>query len=134
MPGNDVFALYKLFIPVNISNKHWTLVVVHLEDKKIEYYDSMGGDGSKYVNAVHQYLSDEFNDKKKGAMPGKRNKITQMDGPRQQNNDDCGVFTCVSALWLSRGRNLDFNQDFITRAREYIAISILEGKLYDKLI
>jgi hypothetical protein len=59
VPGGDVFAFNKLFFPVNIGCVHLSLVVAQMESKKIEYYDSLGGVGFKYVDAVYQYLVDE---------------------------------------------------------------------------
>ena len=46
VPGKDVFSLDKIFIPVNMSNVHWACVVVFLQEKKIQFFDSMGGDGT----------------------------------------------------------------------------------------
>ena len=48
----DVFAKDKIFIPVNISNSHWTLLVVYVQRKEIHYYDSMSGSGKTYTKAA----------------------------------------------------------------------------------
>ena len=37
--------------------------------KRIQYYDSMGGDGYKYSGALFRYLKDEWSDKKGGQLP-----------------------------------------------------------------
>jgi hypothetical protein len=134
VPGGDVFSFNMLFFPVNIGRAHWSLVVAHLMSKKIEYYDSLGYEGSKYVDAVYQYLVDEFRERNKGEL-GEWQKIYKMEGPSQKNGNDCGVFTCVSALWLSKGNPLEFTQNFITdvNARELMALSILQGRVHHKL-
>ena len=52
-----------LLIPINISDLHWTLAVVFMEDRCIRYYDSLP-DGSlfhtKMRDGVLQYLKDEY--------------------------------------------------------------------------
>jgi len=59
IPGGNVFTLDKLFIPINISNRHWACVTVLIDEKKIEYYDSIRGRcGLKYAKTVLRYLKD----------------------------------------------------------------------------
>ena len=41
----DVFGLDKLVIPVNVAKNHWALAVAYIKDKKLRYFDSMGGRG-----------------------------------------------------------------------------------------
>ncbi len=38
----DIFSLKYIFCPININNSHWTLAVIFMEAKKIQYYDSCG--------------------------------------------------------------------------------------------
>jgi Ulp1 family protease len=57
--GGNVFELDKLLIPVNISNRHWCLCVAHVQDKRIEYYDSMGSTGAHYCNGLKRFFADE---------------------------------------------------------------------------
>lgn len=48
----DLFSFNKIFFPINIGSTHWTLVVVDVPSKIIQYYDSMGGIGAKYVDGI----------------------------------------------------------------------------------
>ena len=48
----DVFQKDKIFIPVNINNAHWTLLIVYIQKNEIHYYDSMSGRGKEYTKAV----------------------------------------------------------------------------------
>ena len=41
VPGQNIFNLKRLFIPINEGNVHWTLAVINMETKRIEYYDSL---------------------------------------------------------------------------------------------
>ena len=63
--GGNIFELKRLFIPINIGNGHWTLVVIHIRNKLIQYYDSMRRDAKNREHAVTKckgvlnYLKDE---------------------------------------------------------------------------
>lgn len=57
--GGDIFGLRMLFVFVNVGALHWTLIVAFVEEKRFEYYDSMGGQGVHYLRAFRQYLVDE---------------------------------------------------------------------------
>ena len=48
----DIFIMEKLFFPINISGSHWTLIVAYPLRKMLEWYDSMGGDGSRCVDLL----------------------------------------------------------------------------------
>jgi hypothetical protein len=131
VPGNDVFGLSKIFIPVNMSNVHWACVAIFLQERRIQFYDSMGGDGMYYMKALLQYLKDEWASMNNGQeLPNStewRLVSCTSDTPQQKNGFDCGVFTCMFADFLSMGRSLSFTQDHVTRCRERIALSILQG-------
>jgi Ulp1 family protease len=60
LPGKDISNLNKIFIPINIENRHWTCIVIFMKEKQIQYYDSTSmGAGNSHMNAVLQYLVDE---------------------------------------------------------------------------
>lgn len=40
-----------------------------MQAKKIQFYDSMGGDGKKYLRDLFRYIQDEHMDKKKCPLP-----------------------------------------------------------------
>jgi Ulp1 family protease len=55
LPGNNIFNLKKIFIPINEENKHWTCIVIFMKEKQIQYYDSASvGAGKKYMDSVLQ--------------------------------------------------------------------------------
>jgi hypothetical protein len=84
--GIDVFAMDKLYIPVNIPNTHWMMIVVYMQTRKVCYYDSMNFDGMPYLKAVFQWLKDEWRDKKGGTFDETGwNLLEVQDCPKQDN-------------------------------------------------
>lgn len=60
----DLFSQKLVFVPINVNNTHWALVVCEMKRRKVCYYDSMGGAGTVYLNHIIHYLEDEMRDKK----------------------------------------------------------------------
>ena len=93
VPGGNIFNLRNLLFPINISDLHWTLAVVFMEDRCIRYYDSFP-DGSlchtKMRNGVMQYLKDEH----KAVRDGNKLNVGEWEildcssvTPRQMNGE-----------------------------------------------
>ena len=89
VPGKDIFNLKYIFCPINIGNLHWTSAVIFMEEKRIQYYDSMGGTDRAKLEGLLQYLKDEYKAKK-----GEELDISQWtlvnntkDTPKQENGD-----------------------------------------------
>ncbi len=128
---HNIFDLERIFFPINISNLHWCMSVVHVQAKKIRYYDSMGGKGTTYLCALKQWLGDEhrtklgcgWNDASWEMIP------TTNDVPQQKNGNDCGVFSITVASFLSENLPLHFGQDDMDALRMKYAWEILNSKL-----
>ena len=58
-PSFTIFDKKRLFLPRNIRNYHWALVVVDFEEKTITYYDSMGITDNRTLMGMLMYLQDE---------------------------------------------------------------------------
>ena len=117
---------------VNIDNTHWCLAVVHVREKRIQYYDSMGGPGTYYLRALQRWVVDEMKHKKGEDIDPEEWRLqpTTSDTPQQKNGSDCGVFTSMCADYLSEDLQLsDFAQRDIPRLRYRIAHSIVNGRL-----
>ena len=135
-----VFEFDKLFFPINITNTHWTLAVIYVTEKRIQYYDSIAGYGGpaledKYLNALFQWLQDEHKDKCGTELPDKeswkKDRCNKKSTPQQKNGVDCGVFTIMFADYLSDNLKLSFTQKDIPKFRLKIGHHILNGKLDD---
>ena len=96
--GGDMFALDKIFFPININASHWVLVIVHMQEQRIQFYDSMGSGGEEYLEHVFRYIQDEHLCQKARLLPNPSSwclvPCTQ-DTPQQGSGYDCGVFCCT---------------------------------------
>ena len=92
----NTFSKDKIFIPINIDNVHWTLIVVYIQLKRIHYYDSMSGSGMDRLNIILQWLKDESIEKYDNQYiidDDEWQLIDREDNvPQQSNRYDDGIF------------------------------------------
>jgi sentrin-specific protease 1 len=89
VPGKDIFNLKYIFCPINHDNTHWTVAVIFMEDKRIQYYDSLGGTDWAKLKGLLQYVKDEYmakNGKEMDAMEWVLEPC-KTDTPRQENGE-----------------------------------------------
>ena len=114
------------------SGLHWALAVIHMSEKRIQFYDSCRNlsDDKRYLKGLMQYLKDEHFDKKGCPLPDEDEwELVEctLDTPQQHNGFDCAVFLCMFCDFLSIDCPLTFSQEHINRCRELIALSIMKG-------
>ena len=131
----DVFSREHLFFAVHVSEDHWTLAVVHVQEQKIQYYDSMGGGGRHVLEALRRWLGDEKAKKRPAGVSVPDVDVgsfvlvgTTPDTPRQENGSDCGVFSLMCADFLSERLGLPFSQRDIPHFRHRIALALLRRR------
>lgn len=87
--SQDIFNLDKIVIPVNVGRMHWVCVVAFMQEKRIQFYDSMGDAGDDYLRHMFRFLQDEHMDKKKQPLPDADSwqlVTCTNDTPRQRNS------------------------------------------------
>lgn len=128
----DVFSYDMMIIPINQQNTHWTLGVVNFRDKYVMHLDSLGNGGSSKIREyLMRWVKDEAEDKKmgEGFVESEWKMVARPDVPRQENSDDCGVFTCKFADFLARGWNqFSFDQRHMNYFRSRIAHELLMAR------
>ncbi|VDK53352.1 unnamed protein product [Anisakis simplex] len=125
----DVFSFDILLIPVHLV-AHWCLAVVDFVNKRIDYFDSMGGENRQCLAAVAKYLGEEMNDKKKSRFDLNGWKlVTRDDVPQQMNGSDCGMFACKFAEFASRRAQISFSQEHMPYFRRRMVYEICRQKL-----
>lgn len=69
VPGRDIFNLDKIVFPINKKQLHWMCAIIHMQKKRIQFYDSYGSSGEEYLQYLLRYIQDEHLDKKKCPLP-----------------------------------------------------------------
>lgn len=125
----DIFAHDLMLIPVHLG-MHWCLATVDLKKKAVYYYDSMGGDNHKCLQALLKYLEDEHMDKKKATLDTSNYEaLVVKDIPQQMNGSDCGMFACKFAEYLSRNAAITFSQEDMPYFRRRMIYEIVNKHL-----
>lgn len=126
----DIFSYDIIPVPVHVGQVHWCMAIIHLKNKTIRYYDSMGTPNPRVLNALEEYLKEESLDKKKQHFDtSKFQKESVVDAPRQMNGSDCGVFSCMFAEYITRNREITFSQQHMPYFRQKMVLEIVQGKL-----
>ena len=140
---DGLHSIDELYVPINKGNAHWLFLRVHFPTKTIALYDSMGRKANNgiYLNAMRRYLYDEHAKTTNGpvdtfaAWARAWTVVDSSDSsPRQQNGDDCGIFTLVSMAMLIQGIRLTprtYTQELITNndIRRRLAHTIWTSRL-----
>lgn len=101
----DLSSMDKIFVPIHVTDAHWALLVVYCSIKKVVYYDSLRWDGTRYCEAMLQYLAQESRLKRNVSRKRVPVNISEWDHvnagsscPMQAKGSlDCGVFTIMCA-------------------------------------
>ena len=135
-PGKNIFEQERIFFPISINNSHWALVVAFMDEKRIQYYDSLKWNGTKYLKGILQYLQDDYKRQFRSDMDTSEWRLvlctedTPQQGAYNKNNAwDCGVFVCLFADFIAMDCDpiFDYDEASINKCRERIALSIMDG-------
>ncbi len=126
----DITQKEKIFIPVNLSNTHWTMMIIFMQQKKICYYDSMSGSGMRHMRHVLQWIKDDIQDKRKEVIDTNEWKLIDVANvPQQCNGYDCGMFSIFCADYVSDDLPLLYSQEDMVMNRLKVGAAILRGHL-----
>ncbi|TDG38280.1 hypothetical protein AWZ03_015298, partial [Drosophila navojoa] len=128
----DIFSKDIIPVPVHVSNVHWCMAIIHMRNKTIRYYDSMGKPNTEVLNALENYLLEESLDKRKKPFDTSDFIIENVQNvPHQTNDSDCGVFSCMFAEYITRNKSLTFSQEHMEYFRKKMALEICGGELWN---
>lgn len=124
--GKSLLETEQVFIPIN-SGMHWTLCVVSGKNKTITHYNSLRGNGRRYVETVTKWVKEELG----SAYKEEEWKLDfQGESPQQANMDDCGVFTITSARQIMLGLTpMSYGANQIPLQRKRIVAELVNGGL-----
>jgi len=122
----NLFLFNNIFIPVNILNHHWFLIVLVMEAKEVHIIDSVGGDKSEYFTNICAWLRDEGLKVNESVDRYDGWRLVIVAGPTQDNGTDCGVFTIVAAEMYMLDLPLVYDQPMMPDLRLRIAHELIE--------
>uniref|UniRef100_A0A8C1VBH6 Ubiquitin-like protease family profile domain-containing protein n=1 Tax=Cyprinus carpio TaxID=7962 RepID=A0A8C1VBH6_CYPCA len=108
----DVFLFDLLFVPLHLG-MHWALAVIDFKSQTIQCYDSMGQRHDDICHITSQICTRS----RKDAIP------------KWVNGNDCGVFVCKYADFLSQGKPLTFRPCDIPLFRKVMIWEIIPQKI-----
>ncbi|XP_017148840.2 uncharacterized protein LOC108159778 isoform X2 [Drosophila miranda] len=127
----DVLSNDIIPVPVHCNGMHWCMAIIHLKNKTIFYYDSLGKPNHIALDALKNYIMAESLDKRKEPYDMSGFRIENvLNGPQQTNGSDCGVFSCMTAEYITRGKPLTFNQEHMSYFRKKMILEIVHGQLW----
>ncbi|KAH8291177.1 hypothetical protein KR054_009564, partial [Drosophila jambulina] len=129
----DLFSKEIIPVPVHYNGNpsHWSMAIIHMRDKTIRFYDSLGQGNPAVLAALEAYLQKESLDKRHQPFDTSDFKVEKVKNvPRQYNGNDCGVFCCMFAEFVTRNAPLTFTQDHMAALRKRMILEIADGKLW----
>lgn len=133
LKGTNFNELRGILFPWHLHGNHWALIVVDFEEKTMSLLDSLWDNDmcepTNIMKAIERYIAD-----RRTSYPGlSREPITKWkrtfncDGkiPQQPNGDDCGIYTCFFADYITLGFNFYGNDHSIGATyRRYILFQL----------
>ena len=120
----DYTKCKKIFVPVHDEGlKHWFLVVVDLEEKTVENWDSLGRTNEKQTGVIRKWITEEYDTKMNQKVVFTEK--TKNDIPRQDNGSDCGVFVYQYIERTVMGYPMNFGPDDISDLRRRMITNVL---------
>ncbi|KAG0672350.1 Smt3-specific protease [Maudiozyma exigua] len=118
--------LNKIFVPINLNQSHWALGMIDIQNKTINYVDSLSHGPNAMSFAILNDLKGYVISESKEAI-GQDFELNHISCPQQPNGFDCGIYVCLNTLYLSKDTDLTFDYKDAANMRTYIAHLILSG-------
>jgi sentrin-specific protease 1 len=137
----NVFEMDKIFFPVHKDKNHFSLIVIYVQQKRINYYDSISSNANTMKfgndmmdNIILMWLTDvavKFNILEFNSAHWKKTNTDRFTVPQQVGGCDCGIFCIMFTDYLSNNLSLKDNviQKYVPYFRILIAITYLNQKL-----
>ena len=131
VPNGDIFKLDKFIFICHTAAPaaHWTCAVAKMQERRIEYYDSLSNDGSQFTSKIMKYIRAEWAHRNNGEKLPKSDswQIENVKNgvPQQDNGYDCGIFTIMYANYILIDKKMEFNQSDIDKLRPLLALAIM---------
>jgi Ulp1 family protease len=136
----NVFKMDKIFFPVYKDGNHYSLIVIYVQQKRINYYDSRSrvanveqfGDDLMYIILMWLTdVADKFKISEFNSADWTKENTHRYTVPQQNGGCDCGIFCIMFTDYLANNLPLADNviQKYIPYFRIVIAITYLNQRL-----
>lgn len=107
------------------------MTIINMKKKLIQYFDSMGTPNDRVLDTLEDYLKQEetIYKTRKESIPSSWKKENVQGIPQQTNESESGIFACMFAEHISRGKRIAFKQNHMKSLRKRIVYEIYKGKL-----
>ena len=119
---HDIHAFKTIALPIKHNNNHWTMAIISVPEKTINYYDSLNGDGSTYMTAILSYLREVELRRQITTSPWTCQQ--HFDIPQQNNNYDCGIYMLTAIEKYINKLPMDHTTEAIKNKRQDIKTQI----------
>jgi len=133
----NIFEYDIVLFPIS-NEKHWSIVVVDLNQSMVTYYDSLAFSdmeqskeyANKYVQPVKNFIEAEALSRLNVENYFGNFKFCIQDEPLQNNAIDCGLFLCQFAkAYCQRHELNDFSQSDMVDIRIHMMMELICNKL-----
>eukprot|EP00871_Galdieria_phlegrea_P001757 jgi/Galph1/2582/GphlegSOOS_G1256.1 len=121
----NLFEFDKIIIPINVAQVHWIVAVINIKSKCFETYDSIGDSHLEKLKLLQRWLEDTSEDKLGYRLDTSSWPLVKPVVPHQQNTDDCGVYCCQFAHYISSNWEINFSSENIPYFRKRMMLEIL---------
>jgi sentrin-specific protease 1 len=136
-----IFDYKKIFIPINIGNFHWVLIVVYMGPHLVHYFDPMGSKSDEkaqmYIVAVLRWLDDWakiYNCYEELHCAAWDTVYNLSSDPVQKDGSSCGLFVIAACELISRNfMPASFAPQDLVIFRHRVLHHILRGTLLDEI-
>ena len=123
-----------IVMPVHVRDNHWIVVAANTATKMITSYCSLGrNDYGKYNGHMAVFLSAQRTNTEHKLEWSSSSQ--SLDQARQRDGNECGVFACMTAMALAKGRSPDsYTADQVYKGsmgRRIIQLSLRRETLHD---
>lgn len=112
-----------IIFPLNEDQRHWTQIIVDTQQNTISYYNPMYSCNNEALNTIQAFLE------RVDTVAREWKQFPNVQGPRQSNCFDCGVFLLAYSKKIASRSAPDFNQNMMQQLRYQMTLEILKNKI-----
>jgi len=97
---------YRLILVPVLAKRHWSLIVINMEQHEIRYLNPQGGDDPNYLIVIKRWLLHRWGAQQNMHVASDSWRCLRQGGgytPQQTDDNSCGVFILMFATLLAMG-------------------------------